>query len=162
MKELGAKSTGPGRVYFTGGATAVLYGWRGTTADIDLKLDPEPDGAFAAIPKLKDALDVNVELASPDQFIPAVPGWQGRSIFVETAGQVDFYHFDLISQALAKIERGHTRDLADVSAMVERDLVDPRNLLEHFEAIVPLLVRYPAVDAEVFRGKVLSFVERDV
>lgn len=31
------------RLYFTGGATAVLMGWRGTTIDVDLKFVPESD-----------------------------------------------------------------------------------------------------------------------
>jgi hypothetical protein len=31
-----------GRIYLTGGATALLYGWRSTTIDVDLKANPEP------------------------------------------------------------------------------------------------------------------------
>ena len=37
MRALGAEADRPGRVYLTGGATAVLLGWRETTIDIDLK-----------------------------------------------------------------------------------------------------------------------------
>jgi hypothetical protein len=70
LAELGRRARGPGRIYLTGEATALLHGWRGSTVDIDLKLDPEPAGAFEAIAELKDELDVNVELASPDQFVP--------------------------------------------------------------------------------------------
>ena len=33
MQELGAEADRDGRVYFTGGATAVLLGWRPTTID---------------------------------------------------------------------------------------------------------------------------------
>lgn len=58
----------------TGGASAVIYGWRESTVDVDLKFDPEPKGAFAMIPIIKDKLDINVELASPDLFIPAIDG----------------------------------------------------------------------------------------
>lgn len=58
LSELGRRARGPGRVYLTGGGTALLYGWRRSTVDIDLKLDPEPTGAFDAIAELKDpALD---------------------------------------------------------------------------------------------------------
>src|SRR5262245_7077242 len=63
IEELGRRAAGPGRVYLTGGGTAVLFGWRNTTVDVDLKLDPEPPGVFDAILRLKDELDVNVELA---------------------------------------------------------------------------------------------------
>jgi len=31
------------RVYFTGGATAVLLGWRASTIDIDLQIVPDQD-----------------------------------------------------------------------------------------------------------------------
>ncbi|MCZ7683003.1 MAG: hypothetical protein M5U28_31025 [Sandaracinaceae bacterium] len=66
-----------------GGATAITYGWRELTIDIDLRLDPEPPGAFEAIARLKDELDVNVELASPMDFLPEVPGWRERSVLCE-------------------------------------------------------------------------------
>lgn len=74
MKTLGRRVRGPGGIYLTGGATAVLYGWRTMTINIDLKPDPEPAGLFEALAGLNDELDINVELASPDQFIPALPG----------------------------------------------------------------------------------------
>ena len=41
MRQLGEQATSPGRVYLVGGASAVLLGWRETTIDLDLKLDPE-------------------------------------------------------------------------------------------------------------------------
>jgi hypothetical protein len=31
VRALGREATGPGHVYFTGGATAVLLGWRAST-----------------------------------------------------------------------------------------------------------------------------------
>jgi hypothetical protein len=85
MVALGRRVHGPGRIYLTGGATALLHGWRRTTIDIDLKPDPEPPGLFEALAVLKDELDINVELAAPDQFIPALPGWRERSRLI---GQV--------------------------------------------------------------------------
>lgn len=42
LRALGRASKGPGRVYLTGGATALLHGWRPMTKDVDLHLDPEP------------------------------------------------------------------------------------------------------------------------
>lgn len=108
MKAIGRAAEQPGRVYFTGGATAVLHGWRDSTIDIDVKLEPEQDAVLRAIATLKDELAVNVELASPPDFIPAPEGWAERSPFVGQEGRLSFFHFDLYSQALAKIERGHT------------------------------------------------------
>jgi hypothetical protein len=37
------------RVYFTGGATAVLLGWRSSSIDVDIKIVPGHDHLFRAI-----------------------------------------------------------------------------------------------------------------
>src|SRR5947209_13812565 len=92
MEELAAASQSPGKVYFTGGATALLLGFREQTIDIDLKLDPEPDGVFEAIAQLKNRLNLNVELASPDDFIPRAADWREQSRHIASIGQVEFYH----------------------------------------------------------------------
>jgi len=49
MAALGERARGAGCVYLTGGATALLHGWRDSTVDVDLKADPEPAGLFEAI-----------------------------------------------------------------------------------------------------------------
>ncbi|WP_419949778.1 hypothetical protein [Candidatus Palauibacter sp.] len=49
MRRLGGAARSPGRIYLVGGSSAVLVGWRETTVDVDLKLDPEPAGVFEAI-----------------------------------------------------------------------------------------------------------------
>jgi len=43
---LGNCVKGAGNIYLTGGATALLFGWREMTVDIDLKSEPEPAGAL--------------------------------------------------------------------------------------------------------------------
>ncbi len=154
MVALGKAVKGTGRVYLNGGATALLHGWRGTTIDVDLKADPEPAGFFEAIASLKETLDVNIELASPDQFIPELPGWRERSRFIAKHGSIEFQHYDLYSQALAKIERGHERDRADVASMLDRELIAKDRLWELFQAIEPALIRYPAITASEFRHSV--------
>ncbi len=159
LRALGAEAEDALRIYLTGGATAVLYGWRSTTIDVDLKMDPERDEVFRAIPRLKEELQINVELASPDQFIPELPGWKERSPFIAREGQVSFYHYDLYAQALAKIERGHDQDLADVREMLHRRLIDDAELRRHFDSIEPRLYRYPAIDAESFREAVERVVQ---
>jgi len=160
MRELGRRVQSPGRIFITGGGTAILVGWREMTIDIDLKADPEPVGFFEAIAVLKDELDVNVELAAPDDFIPVLPGWQERSLFVTRHGEVDFFHMDPYSQALSKLERGHARDLSDVAAMASRHLIEPAKLRQLFVEIEPALMRYPAIDPGAFRRAVESFCAR--
>ncbi len=160
MRRLGAAIPVDTRIYLAGGATAVLSGWRESTIDVDLKIVPESDAALRALPELKEALRLNVELASPDLFIPPVPGWESRSPFIVREGRVDWHHFDPYSQALAKIERGHDRDREDVSAMIRLGLVDRGELARHFEAIRPQLFRYPALDPEALARKVAEAVSR--
>ncbi len=140
-----------GKVFFTGGATAVLMGWRGSTIDVDLKLVPESDTILRAIPELKESLRVNVELASPADFIPVPPGWEDRGTFVQQVGPLGFFHFDLYAQALAKVERGHQQDLADVREMLARGLVTPIPARRYFDRIEPELYRFPAIHPPAFR-----------
>ena len=139
LKRLGEAGRTESSVYLTGGATAVLHGWRETTVDVDLKLIPDSDELLRAIAYLKNELNINVELAAPDQFIPELPGWQDRSPFIERVSKVSFYHYDLYAQALSKLERGHRKDRGDVVAMAERGLVERETLERLFEAIEPQL-----------------------
>jgi len=64
----------------------------------------------------------------------------------------------MISQALSNIERGHAKDLQDVTEMVRRKLVTAAELLAQAEAIRPRLNRYPAVDEDSFVRRVKEFV----
>lgn len=158
MAAVGARARSEGTIYLAGGATAVLRGWRESTIDIDIKADPEPAGLFEAIASLKDELDINVELASPDLFIPPVPGWRERGVFVSQHGPVKFYHYDPYGQALAKLARRHDRDLRDVRSMLDDGFIRATALWEHFELIEPALIRYPALDAATFRAAVRDFI----
>jgi len=160
MQELAAAAQSPGKVYFTGGATALLLGFREQTIDIDIKMDPEPKGAFEAIAELKNRLDLNVELASPDDFIPAAPDWRERSRHIASIGRVQFFHYDFSLQALAKLERGHVQDLEDVASLVRGGHVTVDELRAKFALIEPDLLRYPAVDAQQFRKKVEDFLTK--
>lgn len=159
ISEIGRTAKGPGRVYLVGGSSAVLLGIREQTIDIDIKLDPEPAGIFEAIATLKDRLGINVELASPDDFVPAIPGWQDRSEFVTRSGPVEFFHYDFYGQALAKIQRGHHTDLADARAFVRLGKVEPLQVRAYFDQIKPALIRFPSIRAADFAFRVESFVK---
>ena len=155
---LGREGRAAARVYFTGGATALLLGWRTSTIDVDLRIEPDSDPLLRALPQIKERLEINLELAAPSDFIPELPGWRERCRFIVQQGRLAFLHYDLYSQALAKIERGHDRDLDDVRAMIDRGLVEPDQLLHLFEQIEPLLYRFPAIDAPTFRSAVEEVV----
>src|SRR5262245_56584740 len=115
MRRLGREAQTDCRVYFTGRASAVLMGRRPTTVDADMRVVSASDTVPRAIPRLKESLQINVELASPADFIPEIPGWEERSPFICREGKASFHHFDYYSQALAKVERRHEQDLRDVS-----------------------------------------------
>lgn len=161
MAIVGKRVAGEGSIYFAGGATAVLYGWRAMTIDIDLKPDPEPRGFFEALAGLKNELDINVELACPDQFIPAIPGWRERSVFIGQYGAIKFYHYDPYGQALSKLHRGHTRDLHDVRSMIKDGMIRIGHMREFFAQIEPQLIRYPAIDPASFRDAVRKFCDEN-
>jgi hypothetical protein len=154
MAALGAEADAEGAAYLTGGATAVLAGWRDSTVDVDLVFVPEDDRLLRALPRIKDELQVNVELASPAHFVPVPAGWEGRSVFVAREGRLSFYHYDPYSQALAKLERAHAQDLEDVRELIARGLVEPDRLRAFFSEIEPELYRFPAVDPRAFRRRV--------
>jgi hypothetical protein len=159
MKALGLEVPTPGRIFLVGGATAVLFGWRDSTIDIDLKIIPDNDLILRILPTLKERLKLNIELASPDDFIPALPGWQERSRFIQQEGRLAFLHYDFYGQALAKIERGHDIDLRDVHEMIRRGLIQPKRLMELFVDIEDQFYKYPAIDKRSFRHKVERQVE---
>ncbi|MBA2476830.1 MAG: hypothetical protein H0V40_12855 [Actinobacteria bacterium] len=154
MRALGAAADAEGAAYLTGGTTAVLLGWRASTIDVDIAFAPETDALLQAVSRLKHELRVNVELVSPEDFVPVPAGWEGRSLFAAREGPLSFYHYDLYSQALAKLERAHAQDLDDVRAMIERGLVEPARALRAFAEIEGALFRYPAVDGRSFRRRV--------
>lgn len=158
MTALARSARIPARLYFTGGATAVLLGWRASTIDVDIHIVPDDDRLLRALPELKESLELNVELACPAHFIPELAGWRERSLFIAQEGELGFFHYDLYAQALAKIERGHTLDLADVEQMFRRGFIEPLRLKSIFEMIVTQLYRYPAIDPASFRRAVENIV----
>lgn len=154
MQELGRRCPTSCRVYFTGGVTAVLSGWRESTIDIDMVAIPEVDALLRSLPELKESLHINIELASPAHFVPELPGWESRSLFIGQEQKVSFYHYDLYSQALSKIERGHAQDVKDVQDIFASGNVDRETLRKLFKQIESQLYRYPAIDPKSLRKAV--------
>ncbi len=154
LAALAREATTETSIYVVGGTSAVLVGWRPATIDVDLVMRPESDAMLRAIPLLKEKMQLNVELASPDQFIPVPPGWEERSPVITRIGRVTIRHYDFCAQALAKVERGHARDLADVDAMLARGLISPADVRAQFARMEPELYRFPAIDPPSFRQAV--------
>jgi hypothetical protein len=159
LSALAREAPHPTRLFLVGGTSAVIEGWRDSTMDIDLVIRPESDALLRAIPALKEKLNLNVELAAPDHFIPVLPGWESRSPEIKRIGNVVILHYDFTAQALSKIERGHVRDLADVRAMLSRGLIARSELRAQYAQIEPELYRYPAIDPASFRQALESLLE---
>jgi hypothetical protein len=112
----------PVRFYLVGGSVLIDLGLRGATLDIDYVAEADDLAALAeleqTIRRLRDELDVNVEPASPADFLP-IPGWAlERSRFVGRFGRVSVYYYHLPSLVIAKAARGFEQDLADVAHLV--------------------------------------------
>lgn len=160
LRALGSAARTEGDCYLTGGATAVLLGWREATIDVDLQFVPEEDDVLRVLPTLKNELEINVELVSPADFVPLPPDASDRRLHIGREGRLTFFHVDPYAQVLAKLERGHVKDLEDVQAMLDLGLVERVRLLELYDAIEPELYRYPAVDPQTFRAAVEEFATR--
>ena len=123
-----------------GGTTVVFEKLRQQTIDIDLVIDvaPNAEGALAQLVRsLIIELDVNVELASPGDFIPLPAGYANRHVYVGRFGQLDVFHFDLYSNALSKISRGREQDFQDVLALLSQRRIEWVKLEAFFQEIFP-------------------------
>lgn len=142
LQRLGRQFNRPGRIYLVGGTTMVYEGLRQQTLDIDLaiEVDNQDHSAFIAVVReLKNSLSLNIEEASPGDFIPLPAGYRERSQYVGRYGQLDVFHFDLYSVALSKIERGTGEDLSDVLALLQNGHLEMAELTQYFHEILPKL-----------------------
>lgn len=140
LQRLGRQFNRPGRIYLVGGTTMVYEGLRQQTLDIDLaiEVDNQDHSAFIAVVReLKNTLSLNIEEASPADFIPLPAGYKERSQYVGRYGQLDVFHFDLYSTALSKIERGTGEDISDVIALLQNGQLEMAELTRYFEEILP-------------------------
>ena len=81
---------------------------------------------------IKERLEVNIEFARPEDFVPPLAGTESRHVFIRTAGKVSFFHYDPYAQLLSKVVRGFDRDMRDARSLVGSGMVDP----ERFRSLV--------------------------
>lgn len=140
MVELGRRFRHPGRVYLVGGTTLVYAGLRAQTIDVDLDYEVAPafhGELIQTLRRLKDDLGINIEEASPAHFIPLPAGYADRARFVGRYGQLDVFHFDPYSMALAKLERGREEDFHDLVALFAAGWLDWPRFEAAFDEILP-------------------------
>jgi hypothetical protein len=165
LRELGRQFKGSGSLYLAGGAALVYEGFRPRTLDIDYRVDLVTGDDTEFIRALRGAqrvVPLNVEPASPADFIPLPAGWRDRCRFLVKEGGLSIYAFDPLSTALAKIERGHERDIDDVLALCRAGVLEVDRIAAAFEEISPRIENeaLPRVTEEDFRRKVTAFVLR--
>ncbi len=139
LQRLGRRFTRPGRLYLSGSTTMVNESFRQKTLDIEITFEvaDEHHGAFvAAVRDLKEQLSLNIEEASPAEFIPLPSGHQERSQYIGRYGQLDVFHFDLYSIALSKIERGTESDSEDVLTLLDSGRLELSLLSRFFGEIM--------------------------
>ena len=159
MKELarGAPRRGSHRVYFVGGGTAVYLGWRQSSIDVDLCSDH--DVVFRNIQQIKERLNINIEFARPEDFVPPLKGTADRHVFIDTIGKVTFFHYDPYAQLLSKVVRGFQRDLDDARKFIDSGMVNP-NKFRLLVAAIPdsIYARYPALSRSGIDNAVETFL----
>ncbi len=139
LRRLGERFHHPARIYLVGGTTLVYEGFRQQSLDVDIALSVSDDHHSELLRSIRDLtheLSINVEEASPADFIPLPQGHADRAIFVGRYGQIDVFHYDLYSLALSKIERGSDLDRADVLALLRGGRVEWNLLQQYFDEIM--------------------------
>jgi hypothetical protein len=162
LHELGRRFSGRGALYLAGGSMLVYEGFRPRTIDVDyrIELTAGDDTQFIqALRAAQRAVNLNIEPASPADFIPLPSGWRERSRFLTQEGGLSVYAFDLLSTALAKIERGQERDIDDVLALCRTGSLSVMQIAQAFEEIAPRIEieALPRVTEQDFRRKVEAF-----
>ena len=142
LREVGERYRQPARLYLVGGTSLVYEGYRQRTLDIDLVIEVSADShgeLIRALQEIRLSLDMNVEEASPGDFIPLPAGFESRHEYIGRFGQVDVFHFDFYSTALSKIERGRQQDLTDVVTLLNNDRIEWGRLEAMYREILPLM-----------------------
>lgn len=157
LQQLGRAYRKPGRLYLVGGAALVHANIRsGFTQYIDIQVAASNEGELiVAIQRLIQQMQINIEFASPKDFIPLPLQWESHAQFVGRYGSIDVFYFDFYSIALSKMERGNTRDIEDVKLLVQQKRITLPELDRAYQEVLAQLGkgRYPKITPERFAAR---------
>ena len=143
LQRLGQCYRHTGRVYLVGGPSLIMVATKISTFDIDLQFEVEKHGDFIrCLRELGRNLNLAIEQASLEQFLPLPAGYQERHQFIGRFGSLDVFHFDFYSVALSKLHRGNEKDFSDVTQMLHNNLITLPQLEDYFAEILPQLESY--------------------
>ena|SRR3989304_7429171 len=84
-------------------------------------------------------MQIPVEQASPDEFLPLPSGYENRHRYIGRYGNLEVFHFDFYSVALGKLNRGTEKDFSDVTQMVQVGVIRFSELEGYLQEILPKL-----------------------
>ncbi|GAC1361812.1 MAG: hypothetical protein NVS2B12_05900 [Ktedonobacteraceae bacterium] len=154
LQQLGRTFRKAGRLYLVGGAALVHAGVRpGFTQDIDIQVGGANEGdLIISIQRLIQQMQINIEFASPQDFIPLPTQWEANAQYIGRYGQIEVFYFDFYSIALSKIERATTRDIEDVKLLVQQKRIALDELDTSYQEVLAQLGKghYPKITPERF------------
>ncbi len=154
----------PGVLFLLGGSSLTWRGIKPYSTDIDVALDDneaDPLPLLDAIDQAGDFIEAMVDVIRLGGNLPLPEGYADRAEFAEKFNLLSVYHFDPYSIALTKLARFQTRDVADVSGMLNAGLIDCTSLHHHFESVLTRIPRgVSRSDREDFKRKVETFYQQ--
>ncbi|MBI3359638.1 MAG: hypothetical protein HY023_00830 [Chloroflexi bacterium] len=164
LRRLGQCYRHAGVVYLVGGSSLILVAAKESTFDIDLKIEVAPehhDEFIRCVRRLSAEMELSIEQASPDEFLPLPAGYEDRRRYVGRYAALDVFHFDFYSVALGKLQRGNEKDYNDVVSMIRAGVIELGNLEQYFREVLPKLEAYSLrTDPQDFERKFALFKTR--
>jgi hypothetical protein len=90
--------------------------------------------------------------------MPLPSDWEMPVQYVGRYGEIDVFYFDFYSIALSKIERGNSRDIADVRLLVQQKVITLDELDIAYQEVLAQLGqgRYPKLTPQRFSERYLD------
>jgi Nucleotidyltransferase of unknown function (DUF6036) len=88
-------------------------------------------------------MNINIEFASPGDFLPLPTQWETRSEFIKRYHQVDVFYFDWYSITLSKMQRANRQDVLDVQLLVRQGCVEVHELDRLYQDVLAKIGQPP-------------------
>lgn len=147
----------PSNLYLTGNAVLVHMGLRASTTNIlQLVVETADESSLVALmQRCAEALHLNLEFTSPEDYIPIPWNWQDQARYIGPYGYIDVFYFDFVSLALSKIALGSELDLNDVWLLLQHKLLTLHSLDDAYLEVQPRMGRkpYDHIQPQQFAGR---------